>query len=86
MMRQKFHQLLQSCRGLPQKFPQLAATWQKFRPELERFLIAGPTLIGYVLGLLRYPPGSVGFEIGFQSLVFFVGFIVLRITVELAAA
>lgn len=44
-------------------------------PELEKFLIAGPTLIGFALGLLNYAPGQRHFEVGFQSLCIFAGYL-----------
>ena len=45
-------------------------------PEIVRFIIAGPTLIGFVVGLTRYAPGEQAFECGFQSLVFFLTYVV----------
>lgn len=53
-------------------------------PELEKFLIAGPTLIGFALGLLNYAPGQKHFEVGFQSLCVFAGYLI-ALTVAQAA-
>ncbi|AFM13560.1 hypothetical protein [Turneriella parva] len=44
-------------------------------PEIVKFVIAGPTLIGFIVGLTRYAPGEQAFECGFQSLVFFVAYL-----------
>lgn len=44
-------------------------------PELEKFLIAGPTLLGFVPGILGYLPGSIRFEVAFQSLCIFVSYL-----------
>ncbi|HRP70437.1 MAG TPA: hypothetical protein PLY93_12970 [Turneriella sp.] len=41
-------------------------------PTLEKFIIAGPLFVGFILGIWRYAPGSKQFEVAFQSLVFFV--------------
>lgn len=49
---------------------------ERILPELEKFLIAGPMFVGFALGLVRYPPGSVAFETGFQSLVFFSAYLI----------
>jgi hypothetical protein len=62
-------------RGYLNSHPRLLSWAERVRPEIEKFVIAGPTLIGYVLGLLRYPPGSVAFETAFQSLVIFVAYL-----------
>ncbi len=45
---------------------------EKIWPPLEKFLISGPTFIGFLLGLWRYEPTHEYFEVGFQSLVVFV--------------
>jgi hypothetical protein len=47
----------------------------KVWPALEKFLIAGPTLVGFILGIWRYAPGQEAFETGFQSLIIFLGYI-----------
>lgn len=52
--------------------PGLVAWAKRTLPEVEKFIIAGPTLVGFVFGLVRYQPGSVHFETGFQSLVIFL--------------
>lgn len=44
----------------------------KIWPELEKFLIAGPVFVGFIIGLWRYAPGSRHFETAFQSLLFFL--------------
>lgn len=44
-------------------------------PHIEKFLIAGPTLIGFIIGILKYSPRHAAFEVGFQSLVIFTGYI-----------
>lgn len=47
--------------------------WQtKFWPPIEKFLIAGPTLVGFIWGLYRFDPKNAGFEVAFQSFVYFV--------------
>ena len=48
---------------------------EKIWPALEKFIIAGPTFVGFVLGLWKYPPGHRYFETAFQSLVFFALYI-----------
>lgn len=55
----------------------------KVWPELEKFLIAGPTLIGFALGLLNYVPGQKYFEVGFQSLCIFAGYLVSLIIAQI---
>jgi hypothetical protein len=49
----------------------------KFWPAIEKFLIAGPTLVGFLLGVLRYPPGHKYFEVGFQSFLIFAAYLML---------
>ena len=40
---------------------------------LELLLITGPTLIGWLIGVLRYPRQDIRFRLGFQGgLIFFV--------------
>ncbi len=51
-------------------------------PELEKFLIAGPALIGFIIGLWRYAPGTRHFETAFQSLVFFSGYMLGMILLQ----
>jgi|JI10StandDraft_1071094.scaffolds.fasta_scaffold35549_3 hypothetical protein len=43
-------------------------------PEVVKFVVAGPTLIGFIVGLTRYKPGEQAFECGFQSLLFFLAY------------
>lgn len=43
-------------------------------PEVVKFVIAGPTLIGFIVGLVRYAPGEQAFECGFQSLLIFLSY------------
>lgn len=62
--------------------PRLVAWGEKTMPSLEKFLIAGPTLVGFALGLLRHSPGEVHFETGFQSLVFFVAYLAALTVVQ----
>lgn len=52
---------------------------EKIWPGLEKFLIAGPLFVGFILGLWRYAPGHRFFEVGFQSLVFFSAYMALLI-------
>lgn len=52
-------------------------------PQLEKFLIAGPTLIGFALGLLNYAPGQKHFEVGFQSLCIFAGYLASLVLVQI---
>jgi hypothetical protein len=51
-------------------------------PEFVKFVIAGPTLIGFIVGLNRYKPGEQAFECGFQSLVFFLAYVAALIFVQ----
>lgn len=51
-------------------------------PEVVKFVIAGPTLLGFVFGLTRYAPGEQAFECGFQSLVFFLTYVVALTVVQ----
>ncbi|MFZ5627850.1 MAG: hypothetical protein ACOY5B_01895 [Spirochaetota bacterium] len=55
--------------------PRLLAWGERAWPELEKFIIAGPTLLGFVLGLVRYQPATVHFETGFQSMVIFLAYL-----------
>jgi len=48
---------------------------QNVWPGIEKFLIAGPTLVGFILGIWRYAPGQEAFETGFQSLIIFLIYI-----------
>lgn len=51
-------------------------------PHVEKFFIAGPTLIGFIIGLVKYPPRSAAFEVAFQSLLIFCGYLVALIFVQ----
>lgn len=64
--------------------PRLLAWGERTLPELERFVIAGPTLVGFVLGLVRYQPGTVHFETGFQSLVIFLAYLAALTVLQMA--
>ncbi|MBN8219412.1 MAG: hypothetical protein J0L53_00730 [Spirochaetes bacterium] len=55
---------------------------EKIWPELEKFLIAGPTFVGFVIGLWRYAPGSRHFETAFQSLILFAGYMLAMIFLQ----
>lgn len=62
--------------------PQYALLRERILPELEKFLIAGPMFVGFVLGLVRYQPRSVAFETAFQSLVLFSGYLAALAVVQ----
>ncbi len=64
--------LLENLRGRLSDNAQFVRLQKELWPEIVRFIIAGPTLIGFVVGLTRYAPGEQAFECGFQSLVFFL--------------
>lgn len=55
---------------------------RKIWPELEKFLIAGPTFIGFALGLLNYAPGHNRFEVGFQSLCIIAGYLISLVIIQ----
>jgi hypothetical protein len=55
---------------------------EKIWPELEKFLVAGPALIGFIIGLWRYAPGTRHFEAAFQSLIFFSCYILAIIFLQ----
>lgn len=55
--------------------PRLVAWAERTLPRVEKFFIAGPTLVGFVFGLVRYQPGTAHFETGFQSLVIFLAYL-----------
>jgi len=61
---------------------EIGAALKQRWPLIEKVLIAGPFLIGYVLGLVRYNPHEKHFEIGFQSFCFFVGYMGYLILVQ----
>lgn len=63
--------------------PRLVAWARRILPKAEKFIIAGPTLLGFTLGLLRHQPGSVHFETGFQSLVFFVAYLAVLTVLQI---
>lgn len=44
---------------------------------VELFVIAGPTLIGFIAGFWRYEPADERFTIAFQSFLFFLGYLAL---------
>jgi len=52
-------------------------------PQLEKFLIAGPVFVGYVLGFYKYPPRHLAFETAFQSLVIFSCYLAAVAAVEI---
>lgn len=62
--------------------PAVANFRQNVWPHVEKFLIAGPTLIGFIIGILKYPPRHAAFEAGFQSLVIFSGYIAALVFVQ----
>ena len=62
--------------------PAVANFRQNIWPHIERFLIAGPTLVGFVVGILKYPPRHVAFEIGFQSLLIFTAYLAALVFVQ----
>lgn len=62
--------------------PAVARFIDEFWPHIEKFLIAGPTLIGFIIGLLRYPPKHAAFEVAFQSLVIFTGYLTALLFVQ----
>ena len=51
-------------------------------PQVEKFLIAGPTLVGFLIGILKYPPRHAAFEVAFQSLVIFSGYVAALVAVQ----
>lgn len=55
---------------------------EKIWPEIEKFLIAGPAFVGFIIGIWRYAPGSRHFETGFQSLVIFSGYMLAMIFLQ----
>ncbi len=65
---------------------QKSAAFQRFEksvwPGVVKFIIAGPTLLGFVVGLTRYAPGEQAFECGFQSLLFFLAYAVSLTAVQ----
>lgn len=52
---------------------------KEHRPTMEKCIIAGPTFVGFALGILKYQPGEKHFEIGFQSLCIFCAYIVFLV-------
>jgi hypothetical protein len=52
---------------------------EKIWPELEKFIIAGPTFVGFVLGVWKYSPGQRHFETAFQSLLVFAAYMAVLI-------
>lgn len=79
------NKLLKAVSDLYARFaavPAVANFRQNVWPHLEKFLIAGPTLIGFIIGLLKYPPRHIAFEAGFQSLVIFTGYIAALVFVQ----
>lgn len=79
-----FQNIRQKLQAFAESHPGLVAWKDRLLPEAEKFLIAGPTLIGFVFGITRYQPGSVAFETGFQSLVFFLAYLAALTLVQLA--
>ncbi len=80
------NKLLNTLSGLYAKIaavPAVVSFRQNVWPNLEKFLIAGPTLIGFIIGILKYPPRHVAFEVGFQSLVIFSGYIATLVFVQM---
>ncbi|GAB4433059.1 MAG: hypothetical protein OHK0011_16030 [Turneriella sp.] len=64
--------------------PRLMAWAERILPEVEKFVIAGPTLVGFLPGLVRYQPGTVHFETGFQSLIIFLAYLAALTVMQLA--
>jgi hypothetical protein len=83
MMNSFLQRQFDSARQWLRSQPRLLSWVQRTLLEVEKFVIAGPTLIGFLPGLLRYQPGSVHFETGFQSLVFFVGYLAALIVLQI---
>jgi len=52
---------------------------RKFWPSLELFLITGPTLIGWVPGILKYEYYEERFKLGMQSMAVFLLYIAMLI-------
>lgn len=67
--------LFEQLRALLLANPTLLSLQKNLWPQVVKFVIAGPTLIGFVVGLTRYAPGEQAFECGFQSLVFFLAYL-----------
>lgn len=63
--------------------PRLVAWAERILPRAEKVVIAGPTLVGFTLGLLRHQPGSVHFETGFQSLAFFLAYLAVLTVLQI---
>ena len=58
-------------------------SWErKIAPELEMFLICGPTLIGFSVGLVKYAPRTIFFESGFHSGCFSIIYVVFLILLQ----
>lgn len=79
------NKLLQPVAGLYEKIaavPAVTNFQQNIWPHIEKFLIAGPTLIGFIIGILKYPPRHAAFEVAFQSLVIFSGYILALVFVQ----
>jgi hypothetical protein len=83
MMNSFLQRQVDSARQWLRSQPRLLSWVQRTLLAVEKFVIAGPTLIGFLPGLLRYQPGSVHFETGFQSLLFFVGYLAALIVLQI---
>lgn len=55
---------------------------EKVWPEIEKFLIAGPAFVGFMLGIWSYAPGTRHFETAFQSLVIFSAYMLAMIFLQ----
>jgi hypothetical protein len=64
--------------------PRLLSWAERTLPEVEKFVIAGPTLFGFLPGILRYQPGTAHFETGFQSLIIFLAYLAALTVLQLA--
>ncbi|MBS0617468.1 MAG: hypothetical protein JSR44_04725 [Spirochaetes bacterium] len=63
--------------------PRLRYAQEIIWPQIEKFLIAGPVFVGYILGFYKYPPRHIAFEIAFQSFVIFSFYLTGVVAIEI---
>jgi len=56
----------------------------KFVFIAEKFIITGPVLIGWILGILRHEPATAYFKLGIQSMMLFFIYLTTRFVLYLA--
>ncbi len=75
-----YKSLVLTCKSFFSKFDK-----NPFYHLIESTLIIGPFLIGWLLGLLRYPPSNIKFKLAFQSgFIFVIYMFLLTLNIFLA--